>query len=119
MHAAARSSTDIYLLAVGIAAAAKSRKDSIFKDGSGICVSAQSAQRFLRARTSIAGVRSPVQLIIRGALRNLSLNPKSRYSRTILSDAWFERITGAVVCDSHCARRTWSFQAKSSLEYFV
>src|SRR2546425_5551213 len=44
------------------------------------------SQKFLRASTSFAGVRSPVQLIIRGASRKRSLNPSFRRSEEHTSE---------------------------------
>ena len=48
----------------------------------------------LSASTSSAGVRSPVQLIRRGALKVCSSNPRSPYSLAIRGVAWFDSTTG-------------------------
>ncbi len=58
-----------------------------------ICVSAAHS-KFLKAKTSFAGVRSPVQLIRLGASRKRSLNPSFLYALMNRSVAWLERITG-------------------------
>jgi hypothetical protein len=43
--------------------------------------------QFLTANTSLAGLRSPLQLIRRGASKNRSLNPSFSYNATIRSVA--------------------------------
>ena len=72
--AAARPLSNLFPSGVLVSSMPEGMEDHVLQDHPGSGVS-RAHYRFFTAMTSRAGVRSPVQLIFRGARRNLSVNP--------------------------------------------
>lgn len=81
--AASESLADVLLNLVSVTPLVEGGEDHLFQHAAGARVAWRHFLRLRSARTSGAGVRSPVQLMRRGAFTNLSVNLSERYSFTI------------------------------------
>ncbi len=81
-----------YLGLTLIPAARERRDNHRLKDTAGIGVTW--AHKFLVANTSIAGVRSPLQLMRRGAFSSDKAKPSDEYRTRMRGVAWFTSTTG-------------------------
>ena len=68
------------------------------------------------ASTSCAGVRSPVQLMSRGAVLMEMVKPSFRYRSSIRPVRWLDSTTGPGCFESHSAARVCSSHPNPPLE---